>query len=394
VIKKTDDQFNQAEISVATQKEYHSDTSSELANKEKVTKASKENFMCIDETGLMYSFTLEGNIIKEGAKILPDDGLLSAVTCATIKKDLILYGDSDGQITKWNISSRSIKMMNMKKGEIKKLKFAPGKENFLLLVQYPDNLEIIEAGKFENVSTLRPSTNPKAKLVDCDWCSSEKTIVLFADGFIRLFDINFKQPYNFINCAPAIFSQGSMALLNQSSWKELMLARHVLFQMIDSESNTPCESPNKASTTKPLVQSFNLNMKEMIRQTLVSFQANKGSQLARKINALVHLSHYLNFSRFEKDFWSLLFYIQQDDDSTSSFYEISYLLHKTPMFLKANEFRKLEYHRLRLYKEKAVQHKNHLLISDLLLCKELDLAFNLLLETDQKSDIYISNYLK
>ena len=44
----------------------------------------------------MYSFSVENNIIKDGGKILPEDGLLSHLTSIAIKKELIIFGDVDG----------------------------------------------------------------------------------------------------------------------------------------------------------------------------------------------------------------------------------------------------------------------------------------------------------
>ena len=44
----------------------------------------------------MYSFSVENNIIKDGGKVLPEDGLLAHITAVAIKKDLIVFADMDG----------------------------------------------------------------------------------------------------------------------------------------------------------------------------------------------------------------------------------------------------------------------------------------------------------
>ncbi len=142
----------------------------------------RENFICVDEHGLMYSFTVEANSIKDGGKLLPDDPSLHVnLNTMAIKKDLILLGDIDGNIIKWDIKTKTSKILPFKqRGEIKKLKFAPGKENLLLLIFFFDSIEIVEANTFENVSSFKsPSSiattlsGTKIKILDCDWCSSD-----------------------------------------------------------------------------------------------------------------------------------------------------------------------------------------------------------------------------
>ena len=59
-------------------------------------KCQSEHFICIDNNDLMYSFSVENNIIKDGGKVLPEDGLLAHITAVAIKKDLIVFADMDG----------------------------------------------------------------------------------------------------------------------------------------------------------------------------------------------------------------------------------------------------------------------------------------------------------
>ena len=57
----------------------------------------KENFICVDEHGLLYSFTVEANSIRDGGKLLPDDPSLHVnLNTIAMKKYLILFGDQDG----------------------------------------------------------------------------------------------------------------------------------------------------------------------------------------------------------------------------------------------------------------------------------------------------------
>lgn len=67
------------------------------AGSDSLVKCQSEHFICIDNNDLMYSFSVENNIIKDGGKVLPEDGLLTHIAAVAIKKDLIVFGDMDGK---------------------------------------------------------------------------------------------------------------------------------------------------------------------------------------------------------------------------------------------------------------------------------------------------------
>ena len=155
--------------------------------------SQNENFICIDNNGLMYSFSVEQNIIKDGGKVLPEDGLLSNVTSIAIKRDLIVFGDVDGNISVWNTKLKSSKVIPSKHGQIRKLKFAPGKENFLLLLCFNDRIKVFEMKTQELISSFKLSSIKSLEILDCDWCASDKLVISFSNGCLSVFDIFFKR---------------------------------------------------------------------------------------------------------------------------------------------------------------------------------------------------------
>ena len=60
------------------------------------------------------------------------------------------------------------------------------------------------------------------------------------------------------------------------------------------------------------------------------------------------------------------------------------------------DFQKMEYSKLKFYREKQhmIPAKNNDLVQDLILCNELDLVFNILMETEPQTEKYLDNYLK
>ena len=90
----------------------------ESANIKEMSKES-ENFICIDEYGLMYSFCVENSTIKEGGKLLPEEGLLNNLSSLAVKKDVVIFGDTEGNLTKWNAKDKHSSLMAKKHSSIK-----------------------------------------------------------------------------------------------------------------------------------------------------------------------------------------------------------------------------------------------------------------------------------
>jgi hypothetical protein len=363
----------------------------------------------------MYSFTVEANSIKDGGKLLPDDPSLHVnLNTMAIKKDLILLGDIDGNIIKWDIKTKISKILPFKqRGEIKKLKFAPGKENLLLLIFFFDSIEIVEANTFENVSSFKsPSSiattlsGTKIKILDCDWCSSDKIIVLFSDSIIRIFDLNFKQQSNLINCIPSLsrFTE-EHASSKTIGADEVRAFRNLFLEVIENGSSesfledkeTEALVNSYFTTNKPsqlllrdLVKNLNEDFLNLLKNIVPKNEkrvVSKESAYEKAVSFCL-FSNYFNFGSFESKFWAI-FSETLDKQVTS---DNQYL----QCLSKFVEFQKNEYQKLKFYREKQhlIPAKNSELVQDLILCNELDLVFNLLMETEPQNESYLDSYLK
>ncbi|XP_077991912.1 WD repeat-containing protein 11-like isoform X2 [Glandiceps talaboti] len=166
------------------------DTSSRSERKGSHPLNVKEHFVFTDTNGLLYHFFVEGNIIKDGAKIPPESGM-GSVTCIAWKGDTIVLGDVDGNLSIWDLKARVSRAVPTHRGWIKKIKFAPGKGNHKLLVLYNDGMDVWDTKDVEQVSNLR-SPREIAKVTDVEWATSDKPILATNDGCFRVFDINLK----------------------------------------------------------------------------------------------------------------------------------------------------------------------------------------------------------
>ncbi|XP_070541595.1 WD repeat-containing protein 11-like isoform X2 [Ptychodera flava] len=150
----------------------------------------KEHFVFTDTNGLLYHFFVEGNTIKDGAKIPPEGGM-GSVTCIAWKADTIVLGDVDGNLSVWDLKARVSRAVPTHRGWVKKIKFAPGKGNHKLLVLYNDGMDIWDTKDVEQVSNIR-SPREIAKITDVEWATSDKPILATNDGCIRVFDLSLK----------------------------------------------------------------------------------------------------------------------------------------------------------------------------------------------------------
>lgn len=405
----------------------------------------KENFICIDNNGLMYSFYVEGHTIKDGSKVLLEDGSLSNIISLALKNDYIVFGDEYGNLSIWELKNKISKTIHTKRGAIRKLKFAPGKENLRLLILYSFNaIEVFDLNKQETISFLKI----KEKFYDADWCTCDKPIILMSDGCIRIVDINLKQLPNQLS-----YIQYSMNLFNYKALnnnfinkkftiKEYIALKYLLYDSFKTNINYEQVLNKKLNeyflNEKNLQQNLNdillnlnknlillLNSNEAIDKCLISEIESlnnidnnmeifgnliKALNLAVKYETLTS-QIYSNYN-FECKFWSifknylknliLINYesvLQKIMSSCTGISNIIKLVSNESdndfVFYDVKLYRLNELKYLKLYEQKRITYQqNKNLINDLLLSNQLDKVFNLLLETESTNVNYLNDYLK
>ncbi|CAF0779231.1 unnamed protein product [Brachionus calyciflorus] len=321
----------------------------------------KESFICIDTTNLMYSFSVECNHIKDGAIQLPEDGYLVNITCVDLKKDLVLFGDMDGGLSRWNIKTKNLKTIHQKRGlEIKKVKFAPGKENMLLLVQFNETLHIIDVTNLYIFSEFKS----KVKILDSYWCSSDKVLVYFSDLSIRVYDVNFTQA---AEIGPNLFKS--------SQETNLFKIKSNMFEKLKKNKQLNEFEKDENDNFKILINKLNLDLKD-------------------KIDQYASLSAFLNLNSFETRFWCLFSYLL-DKNENLPMRKFRLLLKHNSMLLNSKEYRASEIELMNFYKEKLETNQQLIyILKDFLLSNQLDAAFNFLMDTESTSDAFTNNLTK
>ena len=392
----------------------------------------KENFICIDNTGLMYSFYVEGHMIKDGSKVLLEDGSLTNIISMALKNDYIVFGDEYGSLNIWELKNKISKTINTKRGAIRKIKFAPGKENLRLLIQYSTNaIEIFDLARLESISYLKL----KLKFYDIDWCSCDKPIIMTSDGCIRIFDINLKQvpgQLNYLKYPTSLFNKNRSGFLNKKfSIDEYVALKYLLFDSLDKNYDYQMTSMNRLNDFFLNEKNFQQNLSEIVsnlNENLIDFlnlcsqkpvessSSSSTIDVNSRTNALRALKQVLKYEyctseiyldcHFDLKFWQILrnylkqLYLSKSDEEKEAEEDIAFVknlpnVDTDLLIYDTNLFRTNELKYLKLYEQKrALNSQNKNLINDLLLADQLDKVFHLLLETESTNVNYLNDYLK
>ncbi|XP_062375226.1 WD repeat-containing protein 11 [Sardina pilchardus] len=153
--------------------------------------SAREHFVFTDTDGQVYHITVEGNSVKDGARI-PPDGSMGSIACIAWKGDTLVLGDVDGNLNFWDLKARLSRAVPTHRGWVKKIRFAPGKGNQKLLVMYTDGAEVWDTKEVQMVSSLRVGRNVSYRILDIDWCTSDKVVLASDDGCIRVLEMAMK----------------------------------------------------------------------------------------------------------------------------------------------------------------------------------------------------------
>uniref|UniRef100_A0A8C5SRR2 WD repeat-containing protein 11 n=1 Tax=Laticauda laticaudata TaxID=8630 RepID=A0A8C5SRR2_LATLA len=153
--------------------------------------SAREHFVFTDTDGQVYHLTVEGNSVKDSARI-PPDGSMGSITCIAWKGDTLVLGDVDGNLNFWDLKARVSRGIPTHRGWVRKIRFAPGKGNQKLIAIYNDGAEVWDTKEVQMVSSLRSGRNVSFRVLDVDWCTSDKVILASDDGCIRVLEMTMK----------------------------------------------------------------------------------------------------------------------------------------------------------------------------------------------------------
>ncbi|XP_005089399.1 WD repeat-containing protein 11 [Aplysia californica] len=202
-------------------------------DKKQVKSNVREHFVMTDKEGTVFHFIVEGTAISDVTKIPPESGL-AKITALAWKGDILIFGDSEGFQCLWDLKARISRTTPTNRGWIKKIKYAPGRDNMKFFTLHNDGVIIWDIG-FEGKCTMQYSIkSPKdiSKVVDIDWAGSDRPALVTTHSTLHICDITMKsatsgtehwdlpEPMFCPHILPARLSQIIKSLLQHQTWRE------------------------------------------------------------------------------------------------------------------------------------------------------------------------------
>ncbi|XP_050396083.2 WD repeat-containing protein 11 [Patella vulgata] len=171
-----------------------SDSNTSIKEKKTSSKGTvREHFVMTDKDGTVFHFIVEGSSISDVTKIPPENGL-GTITCLAWKNDYLMFGDVDGILCCWDLKGKISRTVPTNRGWIKKIKFAPGRENFKFFTLHNDGAVIWDFNKEGKVEIQYFIKSPKeiAKISDAEWAGSDRPMLVTTNGALHVTDITLR----------------------------------------------------------------------------------------------------------------------------------------------------------------------------------------------------------
>lgn len=153
----------------------------------------KEHFVVSSHDGHLFHFSVEGSIVRHGARI-PADPVMATVTCLAWKDDWIVTGDAGGGLHIWDLKSRVSRSIGTTNGAVKQIEFAPMPGSTQFLVLFVEGVSIWDASTASVLDEWDPekafgnSKEPTAQVASVAWVSADRPLLVMADGSINIYD--------------------------------------------------------------------------------------------------------------------------------------------------------------------------------------------------------------
>ncbi|KAI5748459.1 hypothetical protein M8J77_025794 [Diaphorina citri] len=149
----------------------------------------KERVVFTDNESQLYYFIVEGNMLKDGIRIPPEENA-RRVSYLALKSNHIVQAHMDGLLHIWDLKAKRSKVRDLGRRYIRKMRFAPGKDNLRLLILFGDGVDVIDLNEDKPSEVPAQLKCPKdiLKILDIDWASSDHPILLLEDGSLLILD--------------------------------------------------------------------------------------------------------------------------------------------------------------------------------------------------------------
>ncbi|XP_054721445.1 WD repeat-containing protein 11-like [Uloborus diversus] len=360
----------------------------------KCSSYQKENLVFTDTNGMLYHFSVDGNVVKHGS-VIPADQAMGSVSCIAWKGDHIVLGDVDGNLTIWYLKGKVSKGISTHRGWIKKIRFGPGKGNMKILVLYNDGVDVWDVKDASFVSGIRcPRDIPRVQ--DLDWVGSDRPVLATADGCLRITDLGLKifssSAYDYhIQSAP--FSPHLLSPRVCFYLKSFL--QHLLSEQTEFFSDIDQQDDPDMFRAQVQLRSLDRKTKEFLKGCPYG-TAERSLHISRLFGdeeGVIFWTVALHFLKQAK--YQSLQYPGQGDGFKPDIYFDHPLDTAYDFFCDSEVYKRLQLDRVHLHLSKRSTYAQTQQCSErLLLLGQTDQAVQLLLETDSENDSFYEDCLR
>lgn len=111
------------------------------------------------------------------------------VTRIAWKSDIVVRGDSVGNLHVLDVKAKLSRMVQTGRGAVKKIRFAPGRGNMKLMVLHRHSVSLWEAKDLDLINELRSPKDMASRPLDVEWAASDRPVLATADGCLRVMSL-------------------------------------------------------------------------------------------------------------------------------------------------------------------------------------------------------------
>ncbi|OQR67106.1 WD repeat-containing protein 11-like [Tropilaelaps mercedesae] len=151
----------------------------------------KEHFLAVDAQSKVCFFIVEGSVLKSNMRILVPVSS-GSITCTAWKAGKLVLGDSDGNLSLWDITTKKSETAPSLRGAVRRVVFAPGRGNMKIIVLFLDAVELWEATANHTLNRLASLKTARNEVFHVDWTGSVGPLLAWANGTITIMDMELK----------------------------------------------------------------------------------------------------------------------------------------------------------------------------------------------------------
>ncbi|KFD61738.1 hypothetical protein M514_10981, partial [Trichuris suis] len=227
----------------------------------------RENLVILDFENHLWHIVVKGMHVRDGREVKTQWTTGGSITSMAWKQDILVFGDSDGRVSSWDLESKGSRSHLTRLGSVKRLRFCTFPEEFTAIALHADGISLWNVQTLVRLSHCCFS-EVSVRCLDADLSEDACPVVLTSDGCVRLFDAEFSTVTSSVEdhlmstlfCPMLCSRPGAMLirllLLNLYRFahlnEEIRLYEHLLDKLVDAVRLSSLDEHERVHVVKQL----------------------------------------------------------------------------------------------------------------------------------------------